>query len=187
MRPFEMHGVDRVLLALEPVARDLSQHDLAKAVFPGEEFPIRHQGPRLGAEISPEEAAALLDRMGLDADLVFEPRLGMRDVLVRLRQAASVGAVQPTVIVAAQPAGLDIAVAKIGAAMPTMAVEEAVCAAEILVENKILAHQPHRLCTGFGQFAGARDRPPISAAKLAHRSPGAGLGQETPAAARLTS
>src|SRR5437764_14310271 len=111
----------------------------------------------------------------------------MRDVLVRLRQAAPIRAVQPTVIVTAQPAGLDISVAEIGAAMPAVAIEEAVCAAEILVEDKILAHQPHRLCPGVGQFTGARDRPPIPAEELAHRGPGAGLGQETPAATRRAS
>src|SRR5262249_13044646 len=75
MRPFEMHGIDRVLLALEPVARDLGQHDLAKSVFPSEEFPIRYERTRLGAEIRPKETAPLFHGIGLDADLVFEPRL----------------------------------------------------------------------------------------------------------------
>jgi hypothetical protein len=68
----------------------------------------------------------------------------MRNILVRLRQAAAVCVIEPAVVIAAQPASLDIAVAEVGAAMPTMPIDEAVFATEVLVENKILAHEPHR-------------------------------------------
>ena len=44
-------------------------------------------------------------------------------------------------IVAAQPAFFDIAVAEIGAAMPAVAVEKPEPAAEILVEDEVLAEQ----------------------------------------------
>src|SRR3979490_882566 len=136
MRPFEMPRVDRVLLALEPVARDLRLDDLAEAVLPREEFPIRHQGPRLWAEIGPQKPTQCFDRIGLDADLVAEARFRMRHVFVGLCQAPPVRIVQPAVIVAAQPARLDKAVAQIGPALPDMPVEEPVLAAEIPVEDE---------------------------------------------------
>src|SRR5437870_4789868 len=183
MGPFEMHRVDRVLLALEPVARDLGLDDLAEPVLPREEFPIRHQGARLRAEIGPEEAAQLFDRVGLDTDLILETGLGMRQILVGLHQNAAVGAVEPAMVVAAQPAFLDIAIAEVGAAMPAMAVEEPVAAAEILVEDEVLAQEPHRHWSRLRQLAGAGDRPPVAAQQFAHPCPGAGLGQDVPAAA----
>ena len=187
MRPFEMHRVDRIFLALEPVARDLGEHDLAEAVRPGEELPIRHQRTRLRAEIGPEQPAPLLDRVGFDADFVAQPPLRVRHVLVGLRQAGAVGIVEPAVIVAAQPAFFDIAVAEIGAAMPAMAVEKPEPAAEILVEDEVLAEQAHRPDAGLGELAGAGDRPPVAAQQLAHRGARAGLRQHVPAASRFGS
>ena len=35
VEPFEVHGIDRVFLTLEPVARNLAQHDLDEAIAPG--------------------------------------------------------------------------------------------------------------------------------------------------------
>ena len=186
MRPFEMHRVDRVLLALEPVARDLGDDDLAEAVLPGEELPIRHQRRRLRPEIGPEQPAPFRDRIGLDADLVLEPRLGMRHVLVGLREAASRLVIEPAVIVAAQPALLDIAVGEIGAAMPAMPVEEAVACRPGPCRGR--GPRPSAApawCPGSVELAGAGDRPPVAAQQLAHRRSGAGLGQHVPAAARL--
>src|SRR3979411_3324801 len=185
MRPFEMHRVDRVLLALEPVARDLRLDYPAEAVLPREEFPIRHQGPRLWAEIGPQKPAQFFDRIGLDADLVFQAGLGMRQILVGLRQAASVRVEEPPMVVAARPARLDKAVAQIGATMPAMPVEKAVAAAEILVEDEVFAHQPPRRGAGLGGLAGAGDRPPVAPQQFAHRRPRAGLAQSLPAAARF--
>src|SRR5213076_1708867 len=110
-----------------------------------------------------QEPAPFLDRIGLDADLILEPRLGMGEVLVRLGEAASVMVIEPAVVIAAQPAGLDEAVAQIGAAVPAMPIQEAVSAAEILVEDEVLAHQPHRFGAGLRELAGPGDRPPIAA------------------------
>ena len=186
MRPFEMHGIDRVLLALKPVARDLGEHDLAKAILPGKEFPIRYERARFGAEICPKEPAAFLDRIGLETDLVFEPRLGVRHVLIGLREAAPIGIVEPSVVIAAQPAPLDIAIGEIGAAMPAVPVEEAALAAKILVKNEVFAHQPHWFRAQLGKLTGAGNRPPITPQQFAHRRAGAGLGQDSPAAPYLT-
>src|SRR5271166_4207503 len=105
----------------------------------------------------------------------------MRHVLIGLRKAASVRVVEPTVIIAAQPTGLDITVAEIGAAMPAVAVEQAEPLAEIPIEDEVLAQEPHRLCAGLVEFAGAGDRPPIAAEQIAHRRPCAGLRQLLPA------
>src|SRR5208283_4985722 len=109
----------------------------------------------------PQQPAQFFDRIGLDADLVAEPRLGMRYVLVGLRQAPAVCVIEPPVVIAAQPATLDIAVAEIGAAVLAMAIEEAVFAAEVLVKDEIFAHQPHGKRAGTFELAGAGDRPPI--------------------------
>src|SRR6202049_2387698 len=155
MGPFEMHRVDRVLLALEPVARDLGLDDLAETVRAREEFPIRHQRPRLRPEIRPDEAAQFGDRVGLDVDSIPEPPLGIRDILIGLREAASRLVIEPAVIIAAQPARLDIAIAEIGAAVPAMPVDEAPASAEILVEHEVFAQQPHRLRARPLEFAGA--------------------------------
>src|ERR1700739_3212056 len=116
-------------------------------------------------------------------DLVTQPRFRMRPVLVGLRQAASVCVVEPAVIIAAQPTFLDIAIAEVGSAVTAMAIEEAVFAAEVLVENEIFAHQAHRQCAGLLELAGTGDRPPIAAQQLAHRGTGAGLSQNNPTAA----
>src|SRR5262249_11595318 len=130
---------------------------------PRKKLPIGDERPRLRAEISPYEPAQFLDRIGLDADLVAQPRLGVRHVLIGLRQAAAVRVVEPAVIIAAQPAFLDIAVAEVGPSMTTMAIEQAIFAAEILVEDEILAHQPHRQCAGLLDLTGTGNRPPIAA------------------------
>ena len=109
----------------------------------------------------------------------------MRNILVGLRQAPSVRVVEPAVVIAAQPASLDIAVAEVGAAMPTMPIDEAVFAAEVLVENEILAHEPHRPRPGLLELAGAGDWPPIAAQQITHRGTPTGPGKNIPAAARL--
>src|SRR5271155_5575039 len=118
-------------------------------------------------------------------DRVFERRVGMRHILIGLREAAAGLVIEPAVVIAAQPARLDIAIAEIGAAMPAMPVDEAPAPAEILVEHEVLTQQPHRLRARLIELAGAGDRPPISAQQLAHRRPVTGLRQQLPAAARL--
>src|ERR1700746_2009114 len=117
-------------------------------------------------------------------DRILEPGIGMRHVLIGLREAASGLVIEPAVVVAAQPPRLDIAIAEIGAAMPAMPVDEAPAPAEILVEHEVLAHEPHRLGARRVERAGAGDRPPIAPQQIAHRRPGAGLCQPLPTAGR---
>src|SRR5882762_10900042 len=109
----------------------------------------------------------------------------MRHILVGLRQAPAVCVIEPAMVIAAQPATLDIAVAEIGAAMPTMPIDEAVFAAEVLVENEILAHEPHRQRPGLLELASAGDWPPIAAQQIAHRRIRTGLGKSIPTVARF--
>src|ERR1700730_18146157 len=106
-------------------------------------------------------------------------------ILVGLRQAPAVCAIEPAVVVAAQPATLDIAVAEVGAAMSTMPIDEAVFAAEVLVENEILAHEPHRQRPGLLQLAGAGDWPPIAAPPITPQGATTGPAKNIPAAGRL--
>src|ERR1700674_87338 len=106
-------------------------------------------------------------------------------ILVGLRQAPAVCVIEAAVVVAANPATLDIAVAEVGAAMSTMPIDEAVFAAQVLVENEILAHEPHRPRPGLLELAGAGDWPPIAAQQITHRGTPTGPGKNIPAAARL--
>src|SRR6185437_9535501 len=81
--------------------------------------------------------------------------------------------IQPAVVIAAQSARLDIAIAEVGAAMPAMPVDEAPTPAEILVEHEVFAQEPHRLGARPVELGGAGDRQPIAAQEIAHRRPGA--------------
>jgi len=109
----------------------------------------------------------------------------MGRVFIGLREAAAGAVIEPAVVITAQPARLDISIAEIGAAVPAMPVDQAPVPAEILVQNEIFAQKPDRLRSRPVEFACAGDRPPIAAQQIAHRCPGAGLGQQFPAAARL--
>ena len=175
-----MHRVDRVLLALEPVARHFRKHDLDEAVLPGERLPVRHQRRRKRAEIGPDQPGSSLHRIGLDVDVAnFMLASGCADVLERLRQAVAALVEPPAVIVAAQAALLDDAVGEIGATMRAMPVEQAERAGEVLVQDQVFAQQPHRLdAVGLVEFAGAGDRHPVAAHQLAHRRARPSLGQE---------
>src|SRR3989442_6681102 len=54
MQPLEVDRIDGVLLALEPVARDLREHDLLVAAL-AEQIPIGHQRRRRGPQIRPQQ------------------------------------------------------------------------------------------------------------------------------------
>jgi hypothetical protein len=82
------------------------------------------------------------------------------------------------VVVAAQAALLDEAVGEIGAAMRAMAVDHAVGAGEILVEDEVLAEQPHGFHRVAVELADAGDRPPVAAQEIAHRGARADRGQQ---------
>ena len=169
MHPLEMHRVDGILLALEPVAGNLGKHHLDEAVRPGEGLPVRHQRLRLRPQIGPEQAGLRLHRIGDHPHLVLEARAGVDHLLVGLLQAGAVPVEQPAVIVAAQAAFLDIAIGQVGIAMRAAPLHQAVAAAQVLVQDQVLAQQPHRLHRIVVQLRDRRDRLPVAAHQLAHR------------------
>src|SRR5580693_6051963 len=99
MQPFEVDGIDRVLLALEPVARDLRDGYLLEAarVIP---IPVGQQRRWPGPQVNPKEAGFLLHLVCLDANLVLEAALGMPGLLERLMKASAGVVEQPAVVIA---------------------------------------------------------------------------------------
>src|SRR5689334_19765072 len=98
-----MHRVDRVLLALEPIARHGREHDLYEAVGPSEWLPVRHQRRGIRPEIGPQQSGFRLDTVRLDANLVAETDLGRSDILIRLFETGAGLVEHPAVVVATQP------------------------------------------------------------------------------------
>ncbi len=178
VHPFEMHGVAGVLLTLEPIARDLGEHDLAEAVLPVEWLPDRQLRCRQRPHIGPEQPHAFLHRIGARPATLLGARARIDEVVIRLLDAAPGLVHQPAVIVAANAALLDEAVAEIGAAMRTLPIEQPETAAEILIEHEILAHQTHGLDRVVVELARTADRHPIAPQQLSHRGPRPDLGQQ---------
>ena len=177
VQPLEVHRVDRVFVALEPVAGDLREHDLHEAVRPGEGLPGWHQRRRRRPEIRPEETGLRLDRVGLDVHPVLELRLRVGGFLERLLQAPARVVPQPAVVVAAQAAVVDPPIGEVGAAMRAVPVDEAVVPGFVLVENEVLAHEPHGFRRAVVQLRDGGDRHPVAPEQLAHRRAGADLRQ----------
>ena len=65
--------------------------------------------------------------------------LGLHGIVEGLGAAGPVMVEQPAMVVAAEAAGLDIAVGQIGPAMRTAPVEQAINPVEILVEHQVFA------------------------------------------------
>ena len=68
MHPFKMDGVDRILLALKPIARHTGDDDLNKAILPREGLPVGQLWRRGLAKISPNQSPLHLGGVGLDLD-----------------------------------------------------------------------------------------------------------------------
>src|SRR5215470_3089874 len=177
VQPLEVHRIDRVLLALEPVAGDLGEHDLHEAVRPGEGLPGRHQRRRRRPEIRPEQSGLHLDRISLDAHAILELRLWVRGLLERLLKAAARVVPEPAVVVAAQAAAVDPAIRQVGAAMRAVAVDQAVVPSLVLVENEVLAHEPYGLGGTLVELGDGGNRHPVAPEQLAHRRAGADFRQ----------
>src|SRR5262249_30871333 len=176
MHPFEMHRITRVLLALEPVAGNVGDHDLAEAVLPGERLPDRQLGRRLRPHIGEQEPGAFLHRIGLGGAALAAA--GIDDVIIGLLDDAAGLVHQPAVIIAADAGLLDYAVREVGAPMRAVPVDEAVAPAQVLVEDEILAHQPDGLDRVCVELARATDWHPVASQIVAHRRAGADLGED---------
>src|SRR5882672_12376052 len=62
--------------------------------------------------------------------------------------------------------------------MRAVPVDQAVAAAELLVEDEVLAHQANGLDRIGVELAGAADRHPVAPQIVAHRRAGANLGED---------
>jgi hypothetical protein len=103
----------------------------------------------------------------------------MRLLLERLVEAPPRLVEQPAVVVAAQPALLHVAVRQVGAAVGAVAVDQAVAAAAVAVEDEVLAHDADRPGRGGIELGHARDRVPVAPQQLAHRRVRAGLAEQS--------
>src|SRR5262249_35752130 len=157
VQPLEMHRVDGVLLALEPVARNLGEDDLDEAVPPRERLPGRDEGRRKGPQVGPQKPGLGLHRIGLETDLVLEPRYGMRYRLEWLLDPPARVVPPPAVIVTAQPAGFDPAVRQVGATMRAVAVDQAVLTRAVPVQHEIFPENSHGLHRGLLEVGDGRD------------------------------
>src|ERR1043166_5470572 len=101
-----MDGIDGILLALEPVARNFGQDDLDEAVAPGEWLPNGNLWCRQRAHIRPQQSCAHFDGVRLDRNAVLEVRIRMRDFLKWLIDALAGLVELPAVVIAADPAFL---------------------------------------------------------------------------------
>src|SRR5262249_18150939 len=173
VQPLEVHRIDRVLLGLKPVTRDFGEDDLDEAVGPGERLPGGHERRRRRPQVGPQESGLGLDRIGFDRDAVLEARLGVRDLFERLGEAVPRLAVQPAVVVAPQAPVFGEAVAQVSPPVSAVTVEEAVGTALVLVEDEVLAHQPHGLRRTIVQLRHGRDGHPVASEQLAHAGAGA--------------
>src|SRR5215471_10645290 len=102
MHPLEMHGIDRILLSLKPVARNFGENDLPEAVLPFKRLPRRNNRRRQRPQVCPDEAALRLHGVGSDANLVPESRIGSCDIVVWLLDTPAEAVEQPSVIVTPQ-------------------------------------------------------------------------------------
>jgi hypothetical protein len=164
-----MHRVAGVLLALKPVAGDFRDHDLGKAVRPGQRLPDRQLGHRLRPHIGPQEAAGLPDRIGARLAAIPAAPRRVGDVVIGLLEAAPGRVHQPAVVVTADAVLLDETERQVGAPVRTLPIDEAEGAAAVPVEDEVLAEQPHRLDRDLIELGGAADRHPVAPQVFAHR------------------
>src|SRR5580658_5343017 len=101
VHPLKVQRIDRILLALKPVAGNVREYDLDEAVLPREGLPVGNQRSGFGPQVGPNQPGPRLHRIRLDADLVLETSFWHGNVLVRLLDASAVLLKEPAMIVAA--------------------------------------------------------------------------------------
>src|SRR6202162_3449783 len=139
-----MQRIDRILLALKPIAGAIREYDLHKTVLPREGLPVGNQRSGFRSQVGPNQAGSGLNRIGLDPNLVLEASVGHGNVLVRLLDASAVLLTEPAMIVATQPALFDKSIGSVGAAVWAVAVYKPERAAQILIKRQIFAQQTYR-------------------------------------------
>ena len=168
VQPLGVHRIGRVLLALEPVARQFGEPDVPPGVRGDEQVPSRHERRGLRAEVGEEEPAELLDRIAGDPDLLLESPVRMHGLLEGLFDAPTGLVHHPAVVHAPQAVRLRDAVGEIDPSVRAVAVDEPDGAGSVLVEDEVLAEESDGLggalvelggrCDG-GASSGASTRP----------------------------
>jgi len=174
VEPLEVQGVQRVLVALQPVAGQGHGPGGAYA-GPHEYLVARQQRRGQRPEIGEDEAAQLLYGVGLQLDLVLEARA---DRLRRLVEAVAVHVEEPAVVGAADAFGLGHAVGKVGLAVGARRLDKPDLARGAPEQHEILAEVADLLGGVLVVDLGrACDGVPVAAHQLAHGRSGSDPGQ----------
>src|SRR5487761_2633778 len=108
-----MHRIDRVLLRLQPVARQLGEYDLGDSVLPGKRFPHWIDRCRSWPEVGEEHSGERLDGIGNLGDCVTKPAVPSNRLFEWRTNALAVLVKGPPVITASKPTLFDIAIRQI--------------------------------------------------------------------------
>ena len=176
VQPLQVHRVQRVLLALQPVARQYGQTDVPDDVADREHVPVRHQRRGRGAHVGEQQPGLLLHRVRLHLDLVLEPRLRVLRLLVRLLRALARLVVQPAVVRAAQAMLFRDAVDHVHAPVGAVRLHQAEGAGAVLVEDEVLAEEAHLHRPLVVHLGDGGDGVPVAAHQLAGGCAGADSG-----------
>ena len=134
----EVGGVERVVHALEPVARQRDGGDGARDVSPRHQVPVGHERGGLRPEIGPDQPGELLDRVRGQLDLVL---VGAARRLSRLLDALALEVVDPPVVAAADAVDLGDAVEQVHAAVGAVLLGEPEPAVARDVQHEVFAEQ----------------------------------------------
>jgi len=165
VQPLEVEWVEGVLLALEPVARQLDGVGEATAL-PDEDVPARQQRRGLRAHVREDQAAEFLNFVRLDVHFFLEARAcGLRGLI-----HASAGFVeQPAMVGAADALGFGYAVGQVGLAVGAGGFDQAKDALRAPEEHEVLAQQANLFGGGLlVELGAAGDGVPVAAHELAH-------------------
>ena len=166
VQPLEVQRVERVFVALQPVAGEHYGLRAADA-GPDEDVDAGEERRGRGAHIGEDDAAELLRLVRLDANLVLE--LGAFG-LGRLVDALALLVEDPAVVGAADAVGLGDAVGEAGLAVSAGGLDEAERPGGVAVEDEVFAEQAHLLGGVVGvEFDACGDGVPVAAHQLAHR------------------
>ena len=177
VQPLRVDGVDGVLLALEPVARQVGDGDVADGVVVGQLLPAGEQRRGLRAHVREDESAELLHGVARDLHLLLEAPVRVHRLLEGLLDALAGLVHHPSVVHAAQAMLFGDAVGKVDAAVGAEALDESERAGPVLVEDEVLAEDADGLRWALHQFAGGGDGVPVAAHEFAHGRARAHLGE----------
>ena len=171
-----VHRIDADFERLQPVAIDHALERERVGRRRDEAVELRERRRLAGAEIGPQDAALLHDRIGFLLDV------GAQIAVVRLGrrlQAFAVDVEQPAVKGAAQAAVFEPAIGQIGAAMRAMPPDQPIAALVVLEGDQVLAEEPHRFDRPVaGKLIDQRRRLPVAAHQIAGRGAGRSAGDE---------